>query len=64
MANKSEARGGRPENEAEELSGLNVETASGKDSAQRLRRKMEASIEDKARKRRKREVPASSAWKP
>ena len=48
--------------EAEELDGLNAETRRG-NTPQRLRRKMEATIEGKARKRRSGEAPASSGWK-
>jgi len=51
-------------NEAEQLSSLNAQTARGKPTGQRFRRKMEASIEAAARKRRRREAPASAAWKP
>ena len=49
--------------EAEELDGLNAETRRRGNTPQRLRRKMEATIEGKARKRRGRERPASSGWK-
>jgi hypothetical protein len=51
-------------NESEKLSELNTQGGRRKNPAQRLRRKMEASIEAKARKRRAREAPASAAWKP
>jgi hypothetical protein len=50
--------------ETEQLTSLNAETLRPGKAGQRLRQKMEASIETKARKRRNREVPSSSAWKP
>lgn len=49
------------EGAAEELDEINARTLQrGPD---RVRRKIEASIEAKARKRRKQEDPASAAWK-
>ena len=61
MAKKREVVVGREQDVSEELDGINARTRQrGPD---RLRRKMEASIENKAEKRRKREAPASAAWK-
>jgi len=48
---------------AEELDSLNSDLRGGR-SSDRLRRKIEASIEAKAQKRRKKEVAASQALKP
>jgi len=48
-------------NAAEALDSLNSDVRRGARSSQRLRRKMEATIEAKARKRRSREVAASTA---
>ena len=50
--------------ETEQLTSLNAQTLRPGKPGERLRKKMEASIETKARKRRSREVPSSSAWKP
>ena len=51
------------EREAEELDRLNTETSQRGNTSEKLRRKMEATIEGKASKRRRREAPASSGWK-
>jgi hypothetical protein len=48
-------------NAAEALDSINSDVRRGPRSSQRLRRKMEATIEAKARKRRSREVAASTA---
>ncbi len=50
-------------NEAEELDALNAELKRRRNTPERVRRRVEATIEAKARKRRGREVPASAAWK-
>lgn len=66
MANTKESRVTRPisGNATEELDGLNADTRRRSNPSKRLRRRMEATIEAKAKKRRKREAPASAAWKP
>jgi hypothetical protein len=48
-------------NASEELDSLNAETRPRAGSAQKIRRRMEATIEAKAQKRRSREVAASTA---
>ena len=65
MADKQQKRLTKPlgANESEQLSSLNTQ-ARRSQAPERLRRKMEASIEAKAHKRRRREAPASAAWKP
>ena len=50
-------------NEAEELDSLNADTQRRRNAPERIRRKLEATIEAKAKKRRGREVPASAAWR-
>jgi len=50
-------------NEAEELDALNADVRTGPSPSQKIRRKIEATIESKARKRRKSEKPASAAFK-
>lgn len=60
MANKREISVSREQDVSDELDGINARTRQrGPD---RLRRKIEATIENKARKRRRREAPASAAW--
>jgi hypothetical protein len=49
--------------ETDKLDALNAETTRSGKSADRIRRSIEASIEAKAKKRRNREVPASSAFR-
>jgi hypothetical protein len=65
MEKKTEASKIKPAgaNEAEELDALIADMRGQTNRSQQLPNKMEASIESKARKRRTREVRASTAWK-
>ena len=51
----------RKDNVADELDEINARTR--RRGTDRIRRKIEATLEAKAKRRRSREAPASSAWK-
>jgi len=65
MANTSRPRGNQSREASPEdaLEALSAGARNRPNSADKIRRALEAQIEAKTRKRRKRETPASAGWK-